>query len=63
MFGCRRGRGTRDAIVMLRIISKQTLEKDDKLSIFVIDWQNGFDRVKWTRSMQNLKKTGADWCE
>jgi hypothetical protein len=30
-FGFRRGKGTRDAIEMLRIISKKTLEIDEKL--------------------------------
>jgi hypothetical protein len=44
-FGFRRGKGTRNAIGMLRIISDRTLEIDEKLSVCFIDWQKAFDRV------------------
>ena len=42
-FGFRRGKGTSDAIGMLRIISKRTLEIDEELIVFFIDWQKAFD--------------------
>jgi hypothetical protein len=44
-FGYRRGKGTRDAIGMLRIILVRTLEIDEELSVCFIDWQKAFDRV------------------
>ena len=44
-FGFRRGKGTRDAIVILRIISERTLEIDEELCVCFIDWQKAFDRV------------------
>jgi len=47
-FGFRRGKGTRDAIGMLRIISERTLAIDEELSVCFIDWQKAFDRVNWT---------------
>jgi hypothetical protein len=62
-FGFRRGKGTRDAIGMLRIISERTLEIDEELSVCFIDWQKVFDRVSWTKLMQILKETGIDWHE
>jgi len=62
-FGFRRGKGTRDAIGMLRIISERTLEVDEELSVCFIDWQNAFDRVNWTKLMQILKEIGIDWHE
>ena len=62
-FGFRRGKGTRDAIGMLRIISERTLEIDEELSVCFIDWQKAFDRVNWTKLMQILKKIGIDWRE
>ena len=62
-FGFRRGKGTRDATGMLRIISEQTLEIDEELSVCFIDWQKAFDRVRWTKLMQILKEIGMDWCE
>ena len=62
-FGFRRGKGTRDAIGMLRIISERTLEIDEELSVCFIDWQKAFDRVNWSKLMQILKETGIDWRE
>jgi retron-type reverse transcriptase len=62
-FGFRRGKGTRDAIGMLRIISERTLEIDEELRVCFIDWQKAFDRVNWTKLMQILKKIGIDWRE
>ena len=62
-FGFRRGKGTRDAIGMMRIISEQTLEINAELCVCFIDWQKAFDRVNWTKLMQILKEIGIDWCE
>ena len=47
-FGFRRGKGTRDAIGMMRIIAERTLEIDEALCVCFIDWQKAFDRVNWT---------------
>ena len=62
-FGFRRGKGTRDAIGMLRIISERTLEINEELCVCFIDWQKAFDRANWTKLMQILKGTGIDWRE
>jgi hypothetical protein len=62
-FEFRRGKGTRDAMGMLRIISERNLEIDAEVSICFIDWQKALDRVGWTKLMQILKGTGIDWCE
>jgi len=62
-FGFRRGKGTRDAIRMMRIIAERTLEIDEELCVCFIDWQKAFDHVNWTKLMQILKRTGIDWCE
>jgi hypothetical protein len=62
-FGFRRGKGTRDAIGMLRIISELTLVIYEELYACFIDWQKAFDRVNWTKLMQILKGTGIDWRE
>ena len=62
-FGFRRGKGTRNAIGMLRIISERTLETDEELFVCFIDWQKAFDRVNWNKLMQILKGTVIDWRE
>jgi hypothetical protein len=59
----RRGKGTRNAIVMLRILAGRTLDIDEELSASFIDWQKAFDRVNWTKLMQILKGIGIDWRE
>jgi hypothetical protein len=56
-----RGKGTRDANGMLRIISEQTLDMDQELCACFIDWKNVFEHVKWTKLMQILKGNGIDW--
>jgi hypothetical protein len=48
-FGFRRGKGTRDANGMMRIIAERTLEIDEELCVCFIDWQKAFDRVNWTK--------------
>jgi hypothetical protein len=62
-FGFRRGKGSKNAIGMLRIISERTLVIEDKLCACFIDWQKAFDRVNWTKLMQILKDIGIDWGE
>ena len=62
-FGFRRGKGTRDAIGMMRIIAEQTLEIDEELRVCYIDWQKAFDHVNWTKLMQILKRNGINWRE
>ena len=59
-FGFRRGKGTRDAIGMMRIIAERTLEIDEELCVCFIDWQKAFDRVNWTKLMQILNISGID---
>ena len=62
-FGFRRGKGTRDAIGMMRIIAERTLEIGEELCVCFIDWQKAFDRVNWTKLMQILKRIGINWRE
>jgi len=45
---------------MLRIISERTLDIEKELCECFIDWQKVFDRVKWTKLMQILTRTGID---
>jgi hypothetical protein len=39
------------------------LDIGEDICICFIDWQKAFDRVKWTKLMEILKKTGIDWHE
>ena len=62
-FGFRRGKGTRYAIGMLRLISERILEIDAELCVCFIDWQKAFDRVNWTKLIQILNGADIDWSE
>jgi hypothetical protein len=59
-FGFRRGKATRDAIGMLRIISERTLDIDEELYAHFIHWQKTFDRVNNTKLMQILARKKID---
>ena len=48
-FGFKRGKGNRDAIGMLKIVSERTLEIGAELCVCFIGWQKAFDRVNWTK--------------
>jgi hypothetical protein len=39
------------------------LDIGEKFCICFIDWQKEFDRVKWTKLIEILKKTCIDWRE
>jgi hypothetical protein len=61
--GFRRGKGIRDEVGMLRIISERTLNMDQELCACFLDWKKTFEHVRWTKLMQILKGTGIDWHE
>ena len=61
--GFRRGKGTRDAIGLMRIRAERTLETDEELCVLFIEWQKAFEHINWTKLMQILKRTGIDWRE
>jgi hypothetical protein len=39
------------------------LDIGEEICVCFIDWQKAFDRVKWTKLMEILKKPGIDWRE
>jgi hypothetical protein len=60
-FGVRRGKGTRNSIGMLRIVSERSLDIEEELCACFIDWQKAFDHVNWIKLMQIPKGSGIDW--
>ena len=61
--GIRRGKGTRDAIQMKRMISERNVETNEELFACFTDWQKAFDRVNWSKLVNTLKYIGIDWHE
>jgi len=62
-FGFRKGRGTRDAIGVLRAACERYMERKKGVWICFVDLEKAFDRVSWTRLMSILKDKGIDWKE
>ena len=60
-FGFRKGRGTRDAIGALRILTERSLENNQEVYICFVDYEKAFDRVDWRKLMTILRKMGVDW--
>ena len=55
--GFRKGRGTRDAIVALRISYERNLEYKNKVYVSYNDYEKDFDCVDWTKLMTINCKT------
>ena len=62
-FGFRKGRGTRDAIGLITIISERVLDVNEEMCLCFIDWQKAFDRVYWTKLLERLRNIGVNWRE
>ena len=58
-FGFRKGKGTRDAIELIRIISVRVLDVKEEMCHCLIDWQKAFDRVDWIILLEMLRNSGG----
>ncbi|XP_047489123.1 uncharacterized protein LOC125039328 [Penaeus chinensis] len=54
--GFRSGRGTRDAIFMLRILAERTIEKQKNLYLSYIDYTKAFDRINHAKLLEVMEK-------
>ena len=62
-YGFRRGSGTREAIAAMRIICERSLEHDQEVKMCFVDFETAFDRTRWNKLMEILKKIDVDWRE
>jgi Reverse transcriptase (RNA-dependent DNA polymerase) len=62
-FGFRKGRGTRDAIGLMRIIGERLTERCKSFVICFVDLEKAFDRVNWDKLLEILKYKGIEWKE
>ena len=47
----------------MRIICERSLERDQEVNVCFVDFKNAFDRIRWDKLMEILKKIGVDWRE
>jgi Reverse transcriptase (RNA-dependent DNA polymerase). len=59
-FGFRKGKGIRDAIGRLRIISERVLDVKEEMCLSFIDWQKAFDHVDWIKLLEMLSNIGVN---
>ena len=60
-FGFRKGRGTRDAIGCMRMLTERVLELNREICVCFIDYEKAFDMVRWDILLDLLKEIGIDW--
>uniref|UniRef100_A0A8D9E3Z3 Craniofacial development protein 2 n=1 Tax=Cacopsylla melanoneura TaxID=428564 RepID=A0A8D9E3Z3_9HEMI len=60
-FGFRNGRGTREAILSLRMLIEESMRIDKPLFIAFVDLQKAFDNVNWNILFEILKEIGVDY--
>lgn len=60
-FGLRYGRGTREAILSLRILIEENMRVDKPLYIAFVDLQKAFDNINWNLMFDILKKIGIEF--
>ena len=56
--GFRKGKGTRDAIFQLRMISERVTEIGKKIYVCFVDYQKAFDRVKHDKLLEITERAG-----
>ncbi|KAI5743600.1 hypothetical protein M8J77_020048 [Diaphorina citri] len=62
-FGFRKGRGTRDAIACVRMLSERILDVNRELYVCFVDWEKAFDRVNWNILLRVLREIDLNWKE
>ena len=59
----RKGKGTRDAIGLIRTIRERYIGKDKDVYVVFIEIEKASNRVDWKKLMGILKKICVDWKE
>ena len=59
-FGYKPGKGTRDAILCLRVIIDKCFEKEKNFYICFIDYVKAFDCVKHDKLLELIERLGID---
>ena len=62
-YSFRKGSGTIEAKSAMRIMYERSLEHNQEVNIGFVDFEKAFDRIRWDKLMEILKKIGVDWGE
>ena len=58
-FGFKKGKGTRDALGLIRTIGERYIEKDKYVYTVFVDLEKALDRVDWNKLNGDPKE---NWC-
>jgi len=56
--GFRKGKGTRDAIFQLHIVTQRAIQVKRKIYACFVDYQKAFDRVKYDKLVEVMRRAG-----
>jgi len=56
--GFRKSRGTRDAILQLRVIAERGIQVNQNLYVCFVDYNKAFDRVNHAKLKEVMNKAG-----
>lgn len=59
--GFRKNKGTREAILSLKILIDKHLELDQDTLLAFVDLKMAFDKVSWQKLFQTLQQVGVDY--
>jgi len=45
----------------MRVLCDRSLEHNNKICVYYVDYENAFDSVNWDKLMTVLKSIGVDW--
>ena len=57
-YGFRKGKGTRDAIGALGVMTERSLQHGQNIYVCFVDYEKAFDRVDWKKLMNALRRIG-----
>jgi hypothetical protein len=62
-FGFRKNRGTREAILCLRIMIEKSIHVNKQLYVAFVDLEKAFDKVEWNKLFGILENLGTDYSD
>lgn len=60
-YGFKKGCGTREAIVVIKTLSKRNLEHNQNVYVCFVDLEKAFDRIRRYKLLEIQRNIGVEW--